>query len=720
MLRVWTASLCVLVCATGLRAAKDPEFNVDFACGWDGYYRPMEWTPVELGISSDLKEPFAGSISVSAQQDGLNTLDVAQTFVLMPDVSLPISLVAKFAFGAGACDLTIRDDRGRVRWRSSRTLWDYSSQNRLLRTVHEQDLLVGLVGSPQFGLMRLAKETTCLSARGQGHVYVGPKLARDVPWDWTGFMGLDVLVLCDPDWSQLKSQQVQAICEWASNGGAVLLVLGRHPLPQDSPLRAAIPFQIGEPLQVEIPSLAMDAWGLDSSRPQTVTAWPLSVKPGAPMPARIQPETGSLHGTGCLGFGCIAMLAFDPAQLTGSQAERAAAFWTNQIAACIGDAAGPSNATDTVSAAGRGRRIILTGSPSESDPPAGSNPYDNRHRIGVGQTAANQVMDYLFELRQMQPLSIWWVILTLTSLAVLLGPVDYWVLKRLDRQPFTWLTSAAWIAVFTVGAYYGVQYLRAGSMELRAVTVTDGIAGGNCAWSTCYAGIFAPRSDDYVLDNLAPNQWWSGISPMQTEIWAHQREAGVRQILCRQADGGNLPVSLPISIWTVQSLLCEWVPKDLPLTATVERRDGRVIVEIQNLSDNPIRKGYVLFADSYADLGPVAARGTKRFETSSRPFQLWATQSPTPDADPGGPRPSNLPIGAELPRMPMSLTGITDNAFFAQGCLDRTWGMYSCLDVGAAMVCVVFENAPPPFAIRDRSYTVNHIQFARLLVPVEP
>src|SRR5690606_18544108 len=104
---------------------------------------------------------------------------------------------------------------------------------------------------------------------------------------------------------------------------------------------------------------------------------------------------------------------------------------------------------------------------------------------------------------------------------------------------YTWLTSTGWIVVFTIGAYYGVQWLRAGSMELRAVTVLDSVADSNCAWATCYAGIFAPRSDDYELEGLTPHQWWSGVAPMQDEIWAQQRESGVRQIYCRQADGGN-------------------------------------------------------------------------------------------------------------------------------------------------------------------------------------
>ena len=718
MVRVLMASLCVLASASIAQGAKDIEFSVNFACGWDGYYRPMEWTPVEISISSDLKEPFAGSFSLAARQDGLNTLDVAQPFVLMPDVSLPIPLVTKFAFGAADCELTIRDSRGRARWRYSRTIWDYSPQNRLLHAVHEQDLLIGLVGSPQYGLTRLSKEAACMSSRGKGQVYVGPKLAREVPWDWTGFASLDLLVLTDPDWSLLKPQQVRAICEWISNGGAALLVLGRHPLPQDSPLRAAIPFQIGDPTQVEIPPVAMQEWGLDSSPPQAVTAWPLSLKPGAPIAGQVQPETASLRAAGHVGFGRISVLAFEPAQLGAAHADRASAFWTRQIAASIGGDAGPSNPANAVGTAGRGRTIILTGGSQDSDAPPGSAPYDNRHRIGVAQSAANQVMNYLFELRQMQPLSIWWIILTLTALAVLLGPVDYWLLKRWDKQPLTWLTSTGWIVLFTAGAYYGVQWLRAGAMELRAVTVVDGIAGTGCNWATCYAGIFAPRSDDYELEDLAPNQWWSGVAPMQEEIWAQQPQSGARQIHCRQADGGNLPVSLPISIWTVQSLLCEWMPKEMPFAATVERRDGAVTVEIRNSSDAPIRQGYVLFADSCADLGPVEAGSTRRFGTRTRPFQIRSSQE-GPPIPPAGGQPPNLAMGAELPRMPVSLTGLTDNAFFAQGCLDRTLGMYGCLDSGAAMVCVVFNEAPAPFKVQHRSYAVNHIQLARLVVPVD-
>ncbi len=184
-------------------------------------------------------------------------------------------------------------------------------------------------------------------------------------------------------------------------------------------------------------------------------------------------------------------------------------------------------------------------------------------------------MEYLYKLEQMRPLSIWWIVLTLMALAVLLGPVDYLVLKWLDKLPYTWLTSTGWIVIFTVGAYFGVQWLRSGAMEVRAVSVLDGIADSNCAWATCYAGLFAPRSDDYRLGGLSPHQWWSGIAPTREEMWAFQRDTGMQQIHCVQVDGGNLPVSLPINIWTVQPLLSEWPLDRLPFAATVEHRAGR-------------------------------------------------------------------------------------------------------------------------------------------------
>ena len=713
LIAVWLLSIL----GASLCAARDAEFTVDFFCGWDGHYRPMEWTPIELGVSSDLEEPFAGSVVLSARQDGLNTLHVAHPFVLTPAVPATLPLVTKFAFGAQQCDITLRDERGRARFDQTVNFWDYSAANRILHAVKEQDLLIGLVGQSQFGILRLPQETRSVSATEDGKVFVGAKVARMVPWDWTGFVSLDLLILYDPDWSLLREEQAEAIRQWVHNGGTVLLVLGRNPLPPTGPIRAMLPFQASDLREIELSPKTLDRLGLKGDEPERVTAWPLRLDPGAVVIGDLRAgEAQTIFSVAHSGFGRVGVLAFPPSDLSDRQDERTAEFWTRLIAAGLGQRADSANAERWPGGrlmgptSRHGRTIEVVGQDAR---PSGR--HDNRFLITAAQSGSNQVLEHLYQIRQMRPLSIWWVILPLAALAVLLGPVDYLVLKRIDKLPYTWLTSTGWIVLFTVGAYYGVQWVRGGDMEVRAVSVLDGIAGREGARAVSYMGVFAPRSDEYQLSGLRRNQWWSGLAPSQHTISMHHRQAAMRQIHCVQTDGGNLPFSLPINIWTVQSLVGEWPVDALPFTAQVDRQRNELTVEIENDSDSPIRTGYVLFEDAYASFDAVPAHATQRFDLKTLPFSLEDSFGPLPWQQHGGHRHAGPQI--ELPQYPTSLAGRADAAFFAEGTLSRTLAMHEYLKSGAALVCVAFEGAPLPFEFEGRSYTANHVQLARQLIP---
>ncbi len=725
MSRMAVTLLIVLACAAYAGAAGKAEFNVDFFCGWDGYYRPMEWTPVEIGISSDLTEPFAGTFTLSTRQDGLNTLNIARRFVLTPEVQQHFPLVTKIAFGMGQCDLAIRDKRGRMQWEYAVEMWDPSSEVRLLRPIQEQDLLIGVVGQSQFGLLRLSRDAACVSDRGGGKVWIGRKVPRAVPRDWTGFASLDVLVLYDPDWSLLHHEALEAIGAWVSNGGTLLLVLGQHPLSQSNPLAATIPFDIDEPRQDEVTPEVLRRWGLDSQAAETVTTWPLTAKSDAWLTRAVRTTDGAyLYGLGCVGFGRVAVLGFDPFQFSDAQATHAAAFWITHIRACLeSDPVEESQAERRDVAVNQsGGRYGRTIVPAQDDDDAQRvNRDDNRrYRISVAQSAGNRVMEYLYELSQMKPLSIWWVVLILTTLALLLGPVDYFVLKRLDRLPYTWLTSLGWIVVFTVGAYYSVQALRGGRMQLRAISVLDGIADTDCAWATYYTGLFAPRSADYRLEGLGPQQWWSGIAPSQEQLYAYQRQSATRRIHCVQEDGANLPVSVPINIWTVQSLLGEWPLEKMPFAATVEHAGDELVVELTNLSNHSILRGFVLLEDAFVDFGQVRAESTVKVTRRKRPFNPWRTSPQRRVGTYHGPSSFHAETTWVF-RYPLTLGGAGSNPFFAQGCLDRSLAMHAYLRMGAALVCVEFEKAPVPFTVRDRSYDVAHVQLARQIVfPTDP
>jgi len=916
-------SMLVIPPAAPSRAAESP-FNVDADFGWGGCYRPMEWTPVKIQINHSFTEPFAGAVTVSAPQDGLNTMNVSHTFVLTPDMPLHLPLVTKLAFAAEKCTVRIADQKGKTRWRHDYELWDYSPTSRRLTPVNRNDLLIGVLGRRAFGLLDVPRQSVCDSQAGTGQVYLQSKLAQSVPWDWTGFASLDLLIMYNPRWNEYRQSQSEAIARWVSNGGRFLLVLGSNPLPVDNPIAQILPFDVQPPRQTTVTTETLSNLRLYPETSEDVSACELTPKPGAHL-YEIDRGNQGFFATAFVGFGRVGVLAFDPDTMTQRQRTRAGRFWVERIKAVLEDPHSPFAAPQQpqVIAEAQPTRCPLTGDLTHPDRHEGgirltigglaageymmtsyhNNPTRKHSRIDIyingelrardkrqsrisrdndaatfstmltvsdgndvvieyrpgsssgdrratlcgfeltqteavegpdspgllrerepflavdigasGQTVAdgfiglgftengrlktarfteadglsagitvtleptnendklqfnptptdyirtpimphenvraapvsfasrtirfapdsqaaadhrdyhmynisraqagsNAVMEYLYSIAQMRPLSIWWVVFLLTVLAILLGPVDYKILKSRDRLPLTWVTSSFWIVVFTVGAYYGVQALRGGKMQCRVVSVLDGICrpGGasDCAWSTNYCGLFAPVSDDYKLKDLGDRQWWSAIAPAQDHIYARHGQPGTRNVYCIQHDGSSVPHSLPINIWTMQCLLNESPLEQMPFNAQVRQEDGKVSVKITNHSDSPIRKGCVLFhQDRGLEFDNVGAGATKEFSGRLSPYEGWDVGLEFyPDGR------FFYRSGADYHDGHVQFRNET--AYSAQGSLQRTQTMKAFLARGGAVVCAEFDGAAAPFGVKGRSCQYSHIQLVRLVV----
>lgn len=698
---------CIVLALSSLVWASDEDvFNVDFFCGWGGYYRPMEWTPMEIAIDSDLTEPFAGSINISTQQDGLNTLNIVNEFVLTPNIQQYLPLVTKLVFAAQQCSVRIKNERGRTQWSHDFELWDFSPNNRLITAVTENDILIGLVGRSGFGLVLLPQRSISVTNTGGGKIYIGDKLPQMVPWDWTGFVSLDLLILYNPQWDLFNEHQLNAITQWISNGGRLLLVLGSHPLPGENPIARMLPFELQEAKQIEVPRETFEKLKLSHNVPETVTCRPIKPKPNAIFYKNHTDNIDEcLFGTGYYGFGRVGVLAFDPSMITNAQIANSSQFWISSIRTVMESDYSSSNlSTSRRSSANRPFRSIRSVRETEKRPNQQNRNRASRYEVGLAQSANNAVMDHLYNISEMRPLSIWWVILLLGTLAVLLGPVDYKILKRMDRLPLTWLTCTFWIVVFSVGAYYGVRALRGGKLQMRVVSVLDGIENNDIAWSTNYCGLFASRSDDYQIEGLRNNQWFSGIAPTEASIWEYNQNVARRNIYCIQHDGGNLPYSLPVNIWTMQCLLNESMIEKLPFNAEVQNNGDEIVVNIINESDSQIMQGYALLDNGRGiEFGQVPPNGNKEFKSKLRRLRIWD--------------------GFDMNRYRQfshrgnySIRFKNEDAFFAQGCFQRTQAIENYLEKGAAVVCVRYNQVPTSLKIKDRSCDYSHIQLARLVV----
>ena len=674
--------------AAAAAAAAEPKFNVDFDIGWGGCYRPMEWTPVQIDIHHKLKKPLGGVLRIHAQQDSMTNMTIKRPVVLTPGLPLRAPMVTKLAFGANDLSVNLMDQDGRNRWSKRYDLLGGYGARRPSTILGPGEMLIGVSGRTAFGLMELPKRSRARRHNEQGGVFVRSKLPRLLPWDWTGYASLDLLVLYDPDWDQMNVHQSRAVVRWVQNGGRLLIVLGSRPLPADRPITQMLPFAIGKARRVELPASMLRDWGCRSGRKKltsTVTCWSLA-PPAGGAPGAVQVDVGgqsqTLLATEQVGFGRVGVMTFDPSAVGGQQAENLAHFWVAMFTPVLDPG-----------------RIVYSQSASSRD-----EDLSWRYDPGPAAGPANQIMEHLLGIPELRPLSIWWVIALLAALAILLGPVDYLVLKSIGRLPLTWVTSTFCIVAFSVGAYYGVQMVRAGTLQVRVVTVLDGVAGDANAWSTSYTGIFAPASDDYRLVDregklLAGEQWFSAVSPNTDEMWYGGMDAATREVYCVQRDGGNIPDSLPISIWSMQCLVNESVVPAMPFTAEVTRTADTLTVTVTNTSDNAIKGGYVMFGKrSTLALGAVPPRATKQFSGRLVRGRQWDRY-----------------LGKSFGDDEQTLE-ICEVGMFVPGCIRRTRALCAYLKRGAAVVCMEFDQPRVPVEVARRKCTYDHVQLARLVV----
>ena len=716
---------CAAAAAQQPSGPKDPKkkkekrpLNVDVRLGWGGCYRPLEWTPLDVSIyKAPVEEPVQAELTIRTRQDSMTDLSITRQFVLHPQRDHHEPMVTKLVFGAESCHWALRalsgPNEGRLLAAKKVEFWAPSMRGDAV-AVSRQQLLIGMVGRREnsFGLLQLPARSVCNSPHGSGTVFVKHKQYEQVPVDWTAYAGLDLLVAYDVRWDQMGPLRAEAIARWVWGGGKLLLVMGAQPIPDGSPIAKLIPFKIGPAGPLPVTPGIVDSWGCQGAAERRVLGWSLGgaagtrwrtlrmeqfeFRRGGFAPARRGAEGQVVAAWGRSGFGHVGVLGFDPSVVGGRQGENVAPFWVACTRLLLGD----------------GSKQGTLAHASNPDPDGQGND-DSQYQLGMASQGTNAVLQHLLAIPELRPISIWVVIGLLAALAILIGPVDYLVLKRLDRLPLTWVTTGVWIVVFSAGAYYGVQWIRGSVMRVRVVTVTDGVDGTPGVWNTRFTGIFAPASARYALtrDRLPPQEWWASISPTEDDsLWRYRtRESADRSVYCVQQDGANVPWGLPINIWSMQCLLSEGQDRRLPFTVQLERQRDRYTLQVSNASRVAIAGGYVRLPNNrLLQLpGPVAAGQTRRFSLSPRATGDWSRTD----------NPVTLPMSAGEAAAPgVSRFFSIEKAFFATGTLRRSRAIEDYLQQGAAAVCVWYFGAPVPFGIEGRRCDYHHIQLARLVV----
>lgn len=676
----WVSGVALLV---GLLSANSGycATQLDVEGGWGGQYRLGRWSPIFITASDpttrnvvlDLLWPQGQSFRMSVRQN-LTIGPNARTFRLQapvggwsgeePSARLTDAntgkLLAEYPNGAQTASLA-------------------SFANRW--------------GTGYIGISGRATQLSTLGiwASTNSMITIGTLLPQRLPDNPLGYDTLDLLVLDGPNLSPapfgpapLSNVQQQAIVDWLRSGGHLVLWPGDGGFPTGGPLVGVLPGTLGSRRNLKLTAADLAAIGLPP-RFGSLGCHDLTPLQGAeqiPLLNRGQATALSWR----VGMGRVTLLPIDAGALPIDTSEHCTAFWGPVLSELM-------------------------------PPPVKTGPA----MADVEQAAEARVADYLGNIKGAGEFSFNYVLVSLLLLMIAVGPLDWFVLRKLRRQPWTWVTTSIWIALITVAATFAGYLFKSGKLELRTLRTIDQIDDATIG-VTDLVSLYSPRTSRYDV-GAGDAGWWrpAGLA------WFCGRAGLATDVDYHQTSDANLPLPMVVNVWTLRFLRGDQLGSGPPVLAAdlFQPIAGGVGGTVTNLTDRPLRAIKIMTLEGLFECsltGPAATAPTTAPATGSGAGDSIAAHAQVTvasvaiasrtadlaDAD-VSPRSGKAPSPTEMWQWAGELNGRRDAAI--KQLVDS--GQYAC--IYAQVV-----DPPPSVALRPAPEASEHLQFIRAIVKLRP
>jgi len=228
-------------------------------------------------------------------------------------------------------------------------------------------------------------------------------------------------------------------------------------------------------------------------------------------------------------------------------------------------------------------------------------------------------------------ISFQWVALCILGYVLLVGPLDYWLLRRIfKRMELTWVTFPISVAAVSVAAYFAVHSLKGNELRVNKIDVVDVDHATASLRGTSWFTLFSPRLDQYSIKvSPAPGKAaqprptetvvsWLGV-PEDT-IGGMARRGGVavfqRGYQFEPQSAGI--VGVPLHVWSMKSFTARWHG---PAPAVVDVNLTAIGTELRGSLSNRfgvrLEDCHLAFARKIYPLGDLPAPGSMLVETRS-------------------------------------------------------------------------------------------------------
>jgi len=617
---------------SALAARADLRF--DPFLGYDDILPERSWFPITCEIFND-GPAFNAVIEIAAQDFGTGQ---SRRFLLDLPTNTRKRVTIPVYASARSWNVRLLDERGNVR--SETTLTPrWMMRNHLPLIAALPRTVSGMPVLPETPALS-AVDDKYKVARLQTSLFPDNPLALE---------GIDVLYLNSEKAVDLSVGQVNALMAWLQNGGH--LIVGVEQLTDVSAtpwLRDLLPCTFSSegnitakdalkdyahsaafvpdnavanerPNQPKITSFQAQKLGANKQRPAPRNGPP----PGTP---RVEPEvaTNSIGPTDDVQFEAAPMLVAKVTLRDGT--------------VLIGDDATPL-AVDGLR--GRGRITVLTFNP-EREPFVswknrnwfwsglcnipGSTFLNPNANVMANRLSSDGIFRAMIETKQVRKLPLGWLLALLVAYLVVIGPLDQYWLKKINRQMLTWITFPCYVVFFSALIYFIGFHLRAGELEWNELNMVDVLPDNDRAVlrGQTYVSIYSPNNAHY---ELAGKEKFASLRGEYLGNFGGNQEGTHAMV---EQKGNNFVADASVPVWTSELFVSDWIqPAALPVDMKVQATSGGWEITVNNGLDRDLPGLQVVLGGRIYQLGALAAGQSKTYSEKSgegQPVNVLAQQ----------------------------------------------------------------------------------------------
>ena len=325
--------------------------------------------------------------------------------------------------------------------------------------------------------------------------------STDVPDRWIGFDCADLVILGDFVHTSLAPKQLDALRGWVQGGGNMVVIGGNNAARlSSSPLRDLWPLQPANSAPAsagEVRDLATRYVSNPRNGADRLGGAPVVVVRGtldAAATLKDGTRANPMFAQGERGAGRVLQLAYNPGQPPFVGWSGQGKLWGDIIGFMV----------DVRRVETGDSEFLSYGSTRGPGPGYGGSYNPNYDPSQAPTDATNQILNGLGKVKQLKMPPVSQIAWFLALYVFFLVPVNYAVLRLMDKRELAWITIPIIVAVFSVFAYSAALSIRGTAILTRQVDIVQSSLGSDKARADSLLWLFSPRRTTYTLESSVP------------------------------------------------------------------------------------------------------------------------------------------------------------------------------------------------------------------------